>query len=171
MKSTSELNGASQYIELPIGSVINTLTDCTIATWVKSGDEDLWQRIFDFGTDDTSYMFLTGISGDNTLRFDIRITSGTEYQTEVGNILPAGWHHVAVTIDSGNTTHTLYLDGSVVGQNTEAVLTPSDLGVTTQNWLGRSQYEADPYFGGFIDEFYIYDRVLSQAEVLYLTGR
>ena len=169
--SAIELNGASQYVELPIGSVINTLTDCTIATWVKSGDEDLWQRIFDFGTDDTSYMFLTGISGDNTLRFDIRITSGTEYQTEVGNILPAGWHHVAVTIDSGNTTHTLYLDGSVVGQNTEAVLTPSDLGVTTQNWLGRSQYEADPYFGGFIDEFYIYDRVLSQAEVLYLTGR
>ena len=168
-----ELNGTSQYVELPIGPVTNTLTDCTIAAWVNQTDEgDAWQRIFDFGSGDTNYMFLTGISGDNTLRFSITTaTTGAEYQTEADNILPTGWHHVSLTIDSGNTTHTLYLDGKAVGQNIEAVVTPSDLGVTTQNWLGRSQFEADPYFDGSIDEFYIYDRLLSQAEILYLVGR
>jgi hypothetical protein len=47
---------------------------------------------------------------------------------------------------------------------------PKDLGVTTNNWLGRSIYTADPYFNGAIDDFRIYDRALSEAEVRYLAG-
>jgi hypothetical protein len=170
-----KLNGVSQYVELPIGPVINTLTDCTIATWVNwSGEGDPWQRIFDFGNDNIVYMFLTGNSGDNTLRFGITTagnSAGAQDQTNADDIIPSGWNHVAVTIDSDNTTHTLYLNGKVVGQNTEAGQTPSVLGQTTQNWLGRSQWEADPYFDGSLDEFYIFDRVLSQPEILYLVGR
>lgn len=27
---------------------------------------------------------------------------------------------------------------------------------TRQNWLGRSQYPADPYFNGLMDDFRIY---------------
>jgi hypothetical protein len=45
-----------------------------------------------------------------------------------------------------------------------------DLGVTTQNWLGRSQWTADPFFGGSIDDFHIYNRALSESEVRYLAG-
>jgi hypothetical protein len=78
---------------------------------------------------------------------------------------------VAVTIDSSNTTHTLYLDGKVVAQNTTAGYTLRDLGVTTQNWLGRAQYLTDPFYSGLLDEFYIYDRALSDAELFYLMGR
>ena len=47
---------------------------------------------------------------------------------------------------------------------------PADLGVTTQNGLGRSQWDADGYFGGSLDEFRIYSRVLSVGEVRYLAG-
>jgi hypothetical protein len=39
----------------------------------------------------------------------------------------------------------LCLDGEVVASGTTAVL-PKDLGKTTQNWLGRSQWTADAYF-------------------------
>jgi hypothetical protein len=77
---------------------------------------------------------------------------------------------VAVTIDSANMVHTLYLDGKVVGQTSDARLLPSDLGQTTQNWIGRSQWAADPYFTGSIDEFRMYNRVLSDAEILFLMG-
>jgi cytochrome c len=44
-------------------------------------------------------------------------------------------------------------------------LTPSDLGETSQNWLGRSQYESDSCYAGFLDDFRIYDRALSQGEI------
>jgi hypothetical protein len=47
---------------------------------------------------------------------------------------------------------------------------PKDMGVTNQNWLGRSQYTTDPFFGGSIDEFRIYSRALSESEVRYLAG-
>jgi hypothetical protein len=165
---------------LPIGSVISTLTDCTIATWVNwSGLGNAWQRIFDFGSPPASadedplvYMFLTGNASGGSLRFAITTTGNTdEDQTTASLILPTRWHHVAVTIDPDNTTHTLYFDGKVVGRNTEARYTPSDMGQTTQNWLGRSQYSTDPYFRGSIDELYIFDRVLSENEILYLAGK
>jgi len=62
----------------------------------------------------------------------------------------------------------LYLDGHLVGSAVTAKL-PADLGNTTQNWLGRSQWP-DPYFNGSLDDFRIYSRALSEAEVRYLVG-
>ena len=44
-----------------------------------------------------------------------------------------------------------------------------DMGLTTQNWLGRSQYIADAFFSGMIDDFRIYETALSAAEVKYLS--
>jgi len=49
-------------------------------------------------------------------------------------------------------------------------LLPKDMGVTTQNWLGRSQWPDDAFFIGSIDDFRIYSRPLSEGEVLYLAG-
>ena len=49
-------------------------------------------------------------------------------------------------------------------------LLPKDLGKTNQNWLGRSQWTADAYFTGSLDDFRIYNRVLSEGEVRYLAG-
>jgi hypothetical protein len=78
---------------------------------------------------------------------------------------------VAVTIDADKDTITLYLDGSAVAQNTQATLSPSDLGVTPNNWLGRSQYIVDAGYVGVLDEFRIYKRALAGAEVAWLAGR
>jgi hypothetical protein len=114
------LDGEGDFITLPIGQLISTLSECTIATWVNwSGTGGSWQRIFDFGSGEDINMFLTPNAG-NTMRF--AITNGgssAEEQTTMSGRLPAGWHHVAVTIDPTNTTHILYLDGKVGAQNTE----------------------------------------------------
>jgi hypothetical protein len=42
-------------------------------------------------------------------------------------------------------------------------------GTTTQNYIGKSQYPADPYLNGIVDEFQIYSRALTAAEVQSLT--
>jgi hypothetical protein len=44
---------------------------------------------------------------------------------------------------------------------------PSDLGATTQNWIGRSQFP-DPYLDGRVDEFCIYTRALTSGEIAAL---
>ncbi len=66
-------------------------------------------------------------------------------------------------------TMRLYVDGWLAASGPTTDL-PADMGVTTQNWLGRSLWTADPYFMGLLDEFRIYNRALSDNEVRYLAG-
>lgn len=44
------------------------------------------------------------------------------------------------------------------------------LGNTTQNWIGRSQLPNDTYLDGNPDDFCIYNRALSSAEVATLAS-
>ncbi len=167
------LDGVSAYVDLPIGPLLQSLDSITVATWVNYTGTGSWARIFDFGTGTSVNMFLTPNSGVGTLRFAIatNATGGGagESLVEAPSSLPGGWHHVAVTIDSATGAMNLYLDGSVVDSGTTDTL-PSDLGNTTQNWIGRSQYTTDPYLTGSVDEFRIYNRALSTAEIQYLVG-
>jgi hypothetical protein len=159
------LDGTDDHVALPSG-IVNGLTNFTVATWVRLDTTSAWRRIFDFGTGTTVNMFLTPTSG-STIRFAITTGgSGAEQRINGSAALPTGiWKHVAVT-RSGNTG-TLYVDGVQVGQNTSMTLSPASLGTTTQNYIGRSQY-ADPYLDGQLDQFRIYNRALSAAEVLAL---
>jgi hypothetical protein len=166
-----QFDGTSTYVDLPLGTVMPSLTSVTIATHVNfGGGNGSWQRIFDFGTGNTNYMFLTPRQGTaGAVRFAIRTAAVGEQGVNSPAAMPTGWHHVAVAIDSATMMITLYLDGEQVGQGATTLL-PKDLGNTNQNWLGRSQYTADAYFLGSLDEFRIYNRVLSAAEVRYLAG-
>ena len=75
---------------------------------------------------------------------------------------------MAVTLSG--TTGTLYVDGQPVATNTNMTLTPADLGDTNQNWIGRSQFIADPYLAATVDDFQIYDHALSAAEIAALAS-
>jgi hypothetical protein len=158
------LSGASQYVSLPSG-ILGSATAFSVAAWVKLSAAQTWGRIFDFGTGTTVYMFLTPNSSASTTRFAMT-ASGNQQEQQVNTTptLPTGtWQHVAITL-SGSTA-ILYVEGAPVAQNTTMTLSPASLGSTTQNWIGRSQYAADPYLNGQVDNFRIYDRALSAAEV------
>ena len=166
-------DGIDDYLQLPIGSLLGSLNDMTVAMWVNVSDSDAsWQRIFDFGTSSAAgYMFLcprTSTAGP--VRFAITPAGGSdESLVETSSNLLPGWHHLAVTIDSATMTLFLYVDGTLAASGPTETL-PKDLGAPTQNWLGRSQYEADGYFDGLLADFGIYDRALSAGEVRYLAG-
>jgi hypothetical protein len=164
-------NGTSTYVALPLGPLMTTLSDATLASHVNfNGGTGSWQRIFDFGSDTTTYMFLSPRQATaGSMRFAIRTAAIAEQIVDSPAAMPTGWHHTAISVDSKTMTVTLYLDGEQVGQAATTLL-PKDLGATTQNWLGRSQWTADAYFSGALDEFRIYNRVLSAAEVRYLAG-
>jgi fibronectin type 3 domain-containing protein len=163
------LNGTNQYVTLPNG-VTSNLQDFTIATWVYWNGGGNWQRIFDFGSGTSTYMFLSPKNGaNNNLRFAITTNGGGgEQKIDSNAALPSGgWHHVAVTLSG--STGTLYVDGQQIGQNTGMTLHPANLGVTTQNRIGRSQYN-DPYFNGRIDDFRLYAGALSASDIAALAG-
>jgi hypothetical protein len=154
---------SSQYVKLPSG-IVNGYSNFTISAWVNLNSTANWARIFDCGNNTTTYMFLTPQSGSGTLRFAITTNSaGAEQQINGPSALSANtWHYVVVTLNG--TTGILYLDGSPVGTNSGMTLNPSSLGMTTNNYLGKSQW-ADPYLDGKLDEFSIYNVALSANEI------
>jgi hypothetical protein len=170
-------DGRDDYVELPIGDLIGSLTNSSFLIWADFANSGgAWQRIWDFGNDPNVHMFFTPRKYYiDPMRFCITKT-GTGYQiaADAGCVdgtttLPSGWHHVAVTIDATTSTIILYLDAVEVTRGA-AAFTPKDLGVTTNNWLGRSQYEDDATYMGSLDEFRIYDQVLSPEQIARAMG-
>jgi hypothetical protein len=163
------LNGTNQYVALPSGVVASSST-ATVTAWIYLNTVSNWMRILDYGSGTSSYMFLTPKNGANgKIRFAIKVNNSSEQIIDGQAALPTGgWHHVAVTLNGA--TGTLYVDGAQVGQNTAMTLKPSDMGSTTQNWIGRSQFSADPYLNGRVDDFRIYNKALSASEVAALVS-
>ena len=154
---------ASGFVNFPAG-LVSALDEFSITAWVKVETNATWARVFDFGTGTGNYMFLAPASGGNSLRYAITTTSnGGEQQINHNAVLSAGiWHHVAVTLSG--TVGVLYLDGVAVGVNSNMTLRPSTLGNTTQNYLGKSQWP-DPNLVGSVDDFRIYNRALTLADI------
>jgi len=163
-----KLNGGGEYVNLPAG-IVSGLSDFTVSAWVNPASTDTWSRVFDFGTGTTVNMFMTVNGGGAGLRFAITTGGGgAEQQLTGGGQLPLNTaSHVAVTLSG--TTGTLYLNGNPVATSPNMTLHPSSLGSTTQNWIGRSQYP-DPFLNATVDDFNIYGRALSAAEVAALAG-
>lgn len=66
----------------------------------------------------------------------------------------------------------LYVDG-VEAARTTTTVKPSELYDANKDYsgyIGKSLYAPDPSFGGEVDDFRIYDRALSAAEVMELSG-
>ncbi len=153
------LDGTTNYVTLPQG--IANSDDFTISTWVYWNGGAAWQRIFDFGSGTSDYMFLTPNSGSN-LRSAIAV-GGTEQQLNTAVLASGSWQHVVVT-RTGNTGR-LYLNGTQVA-TAGMTFKPSSFNPML-NYIGRSQF-ADPLFNGRVDSFYIYNYALSAAQVTAL---
>lgn len=150
---------------LPTG-IVGGLNNFTIAGWVKLSSLDTWARVFDFGTSTTNYMFLTPKANSGLPRFAINAGSGEQAINSNTALSLDAWTHFAVTL-SGNTA-ALYINGAVVGTNSNLTTHPAALGATTKNYLGDSQFSADPSLQGNLDDVRIYSRALTTTEVQQL---
>jgi hypothetical protein len=157
-------DGVDDVVTLPADAANHR--DITIAAFVYWNGGKNNQRVFDFGNSTNQYLFLTP-NGGSGLRFAIK-NGGGEQELKYASALPTGrWVHVAVTL-SGDTG-TLYVDGAVVATNTAITINPDDFHPTV-NFLGKSQFGADPLLNGRLDDFRIYDYALSAAEVAALVN-
>ncbi|MFD5014989.1 beta-L-arabinofuranosidase domain-containing protein [Streptomyces chartreusis] len=167
--AAENVRGSYRYVDLP-AAVLGGAPAITLSAWVKPAHDANWARVFDFGDNDTRYLYLAARNANGVPRFAVTSSGpGGEQGLDGTAALPLGrWSHLAVTIGGG--TGTLYVNGSAVARNTAMTLTPAALGTLANNWLGRSNFAADPVFAGAYDEFNVWSRALSAAEITELQG-
>ena len=155
------LSLTAQFVQLPYR--VADSDELSVAMWVKwNTSTTQWQRIFDFGNDEDHYLFLTPNSGTSKMRFAIK-NGGDEQILDCPSKLSSYlWKHVVVTIGKDKTA--IYVDGTEVASTTGITIKPSDIRPVL-NYLGRSQYTADPNISANYDDVRIFNYALSADEV------
>ncbi|MET9381448.1 family 43 glycosylhydrolase [Streptomyces sp. NPDC002928] len=164
---------SSPYVKIPNG-VLKNADSVTVSTYAKWKGGDSFQWLFGLGPDSDKYLFATPSNGGSSLYSAITKASwSAESKLTAGSQLtPGEWRHVTVTLDGTTGTMVLYVDG-IEAARTTTTIKPSELYDASKDYtgyIGKSLYSADPYFGGEVDDFRIYDRALSAAEVMELSG-
>ncbi|SNX56066.1 glycosyl hydrolase family 43 [Streptomyces sp. TLI_55] len=165
--------GTSPYVKIPNG-VLKNADSVTVSTYAKWQGGASFQWLFGLGPDSDKYLFATPSNGGSSLYSAITKASwSAESKLTAGSQLtPGEWRHVTVTLDGTTGTMILYVDGVEAARTTTGIK-PSELYDANKDYsgyIGRSLYAADPYFGGEVDDFRIYDRALTAAEVMELSG-
>lgn len=158
------LDGVDDHVALPPGTV-TTLSDFTIAARVRIDAAGKWARVFDLGSGERRWMMMTVRDGSGLPAFAIDTCHGYVTQRVEGSTaLPLKqWVHIAVTL-SGSLC-TLYVNGVAAGSNGAVTLAPHHLGAATSSYLGRSQYVADAFLQGAVDDYRLYSGALTAAQV------
>lgn len=162
-----QLDGINDYALLPVG-FLNKLSNFSVSCWVNPDELSVWSRIFDFGSGTNNYMMLTPNNG-SAMVFEMNVKGVVQNVTTTRRPATGGWTFLVLTL--GNNTLTLYVNGVSTAKNTNFTLRPYELGAITQNYIGKSQFSADPYLKGKIDDLRFFNYALTYPEIVrLLTG-
>jgi hypothetical protein len=165
-----QLNGTDQVVDLGNKAEFNPAGSLSVSLWANIGAwGTAWEHV------------MVGNRGEGSIGWQVRRHSSTSlcFTTRgVGNddtaskIVPPlnEWIHIACVYDNVNNTKRIYINGV---EDTMVDTNPGTIGATTHNtYIGARANSGntgqDARFTGMIDEVRIYDRVLSDGEVLFL---
>ncbi len=170
-----ELKAQGQYVDLP-NRIVHDLPDLTVVAWTTWKGVPAWERVFDFGTSiggenqrngGRSYIAMmtkTGFFNQTKpgLGGEIKVPgfdTVTLASTEDMNMRSA---QVAFSFKSGERA-SIYINGvRLATQATSIKLSDID---DVNNWIGRSQYDANQDYEGIFDEFRIYNAALNSCQL------
>ncbi len=148
--------------QLPDG-LLEGCTDYTVCMDVKSASTGDFFT-FAVGKDRNQYAFFR-VAQDH---FRYAVTTNTwSNESEMRYDLDAtAWHRYVFVVNGA--TATLYIDGIKTAESTEISTLISDMGSGLTGYLGRSYYEEDATFHGYLDNVKIYRTALHPDEAAAL---
>jgi hypothetical protein len=154
------LDGSGDYIGLGTFAP-TTSTSHTFSTWVKSS---AGATLNSFLFDSAIGRLVIGWNGIVSGKLGYYDSSGNWRNSSVNAPNDGAWHHVVFVLDGSKNIGSIYING--VLRETNLLYTPTVIGNTAA--IG-GRYSGDNYFfNGQIDEFRLYNRALSDAEVASL---
>lgn len=156
-----------QYLQLP--NITPGNNGLTIAYWFKTNDSPGWARIFDFGNGASNNNWLQSpVNGFSVFNGNVAVLQpNTSPMVFVNNT----WYHSVWTLTpatngSATSIWNYYINGVLIKTYSNGGYPqPTSL---NSNYIGKSNWDTDPYYNGAIDDFRLYNRVLSASEVTSL---
>ncbi len=160
-----QLNGVDQYVVLE--NSVSDFKDIEIRASVRWDGGNANQRLFNFGSSQDIYMYLTPSDENGKVKFEIR--NGSNVKTLVGDTsLPIGsWADVRLVLTGD--TGILYINNTPVAVQNNININPEDLNApnvnsqSNSNYIGRGVLPDQPLFKGAIDSFHIYFKPLDSV--------
>ena len=169
-----QFNGESDWVEVPHADSLTVDTAVTVMAWIHTPRHHgpggaQWQGILGKGNSPRSYSFYT--TADGHLHFSVDAFIGTasnekvalnEWQHVVAQMDAAGWHRYWI---NGKNVGNIQVNASLPGQtDTSSVLIGNTHDILPISAPNR-------HFLGLIDEVRIYNRALSEAEIIERMNR
>ncbi len=161
-----DFDGTGDYVDCGNSPLFNVTDAITVSTWVNIRSlPQAWSAVVTKG--DSAWR----ISNNNTATsMHFAFTGGTRNNQAANSNTELNlfeWYHICGVYDT-NVGAKIYVNGSVDGNN------PDTGGITTNNYnvfIGENDEPMNRFWDGQIDEVKIFDRALSDAEVLYLSSQ
>ena len=135
--------------------------DFTVSVWTRFDSIKQWQRIIDFGNGQQNDNILITIDANGRIKFYIsKGKTNLPHITTTVSLTQGKWYHVACVLK--NTTGYIYINGVLSGRG--AINVPNTI-IRTLNFIGRSNWQADPKLIGSIDDLQIYNTSLTQYQI------
>jgi len=170
--NTANFNGATGVIVANHNACNFGASDYTIACWVKTSVTSkmmLWQESGKKGAgDNQTWLRLGDNTTDRVLRLDVEDATGSAILNlgAAGKVSDDQWHHV-VAVRQGTVT-SVYIDGvkksSLTASGLKVVSNDEDFKIGVQEGATSNS----SFFNGDIDDVLIYNKALTDAEVLEL---
>jgi hypothetical protein len=156
-------DGVNDNVTIPVKPELNIANAITIESWIyptKSGSNTQDVLTKAGATVNSGYIFPRTSSGWSNLVFRMRPNGANFIEVVVSYNLLNAWHHVAATYDGFKMK--VYIDGILMGQRDYAgQISINNNDLTLGNQPGYSEY-----FGGSLDEVRVWNRALSQCEIV-----
>ncbi len=155
-------SGNRSYVSLPNGPM-DFLTGFSVSFWARPTSSPNYARFFDFNNGTPSNNVLLSRYGTGSdLWFEIYNGSSSAGGIRVTNgIINNEWHHYAVTV-SATGYASIYRDGNLL-QSSQLIAIPNV--VRANKFIGRSPWNDDPYYAGYLDEFSLKNRAMTPDEI------
>jgi hypothetical protein len=137
----------------------------TLAAWGKCENTGDHHAIFNARASDNTWVIHPEFRSNGVFRWLLRAAGGvTMFDLQVGTVKWGEWQHYAGTYDRTTGKAILYINGEIAGE--QGVASPKDI---APDWgsgarIGYNIDNARP-FTGLMDELYLFQRALTQAEV------
>jgi len=166
--SLSITSASLQYAQINTNSFTVTSAGLSFACWFKSNGSVQTARIFEFGNGFggawPSNSIIFGMDQNTGILFaEVKVSNGTSsfgYLTNA-SVNTNTWFHVVWTLNP-NGEWKSYINGVLLKTYTGQIY--PNTGPRTYNFIGRSCYSDNERFYGRIDDFRIYNRVLSDSD-------